>query len=262
MYVLNILNIKKLQKSFGGLIAVKDYTLQLEKDRIFGLIGPNGAGKTTVFNLITGVLKPNTGSIQFFNRELVGLRPDQIATQGIARTFQLLHLYQSLTVEMNLKISYHMCLKYNLFQAFFGFNEFIREENKMDEQISSILNLFKMEKYRHIKALALPYGLQRRLDIARCLITQPKLLLLDEPCCGLNDREVKELSILIRDIKNKFSLTMVIVEHRVPFIMGLAQHIQVLDHGIIIAEGLPDEIKKNQKVIEAYFGGDSYVTSN
>lgn len=258
----NILNIKKLQKSFGGLVAVQNYNLQLEQGKIFGLIGPNGAGKTTVFNLITGLIKPNTGSIQFFNQELVGLRPDQIATQGIIRTFQLLNLYQSLTVEMHLKISCHMHLKYNLFQAFLGSDAFIQEEKKMDEKISSILSLFKIEKYRHIQALALPYGLQRKLDIAQCLITQPKLLLLDEPCCGMNDREVAELSTLIRDIKNTFSLTMIIVEHRVPFIMGLAQHIQVLDHGMIIAEGLPDEVKKNQKVIEAYFGGESYVASN
>ncbi len=257
-----ILDIKNVQKSFGGLIAVKDYNLQLEKGKIFGLIGPNGAGKTTLFNLITGILKPNTGSIIFYNQELVGLRPDQIAIKGIARTFQLLHLYQSLTVEMNLKISYHMHLKYNLAQAILGSNRYLKEENKMNEEISFVLNLFKMEKYRHMKALTLPYGLQRKLDIARCLITKPHILLLDEPCCGMNDSEVEELSSLIKDIKQKFSLTMIIVEHRVPFIMGLAEIIQVLDHGIVIAEGLPNEIKKDKKVIEAYFGGDNYATSN
>jgi branched-chain amino acid transport system ATP-binding protein len=258
----NILHIENLQKSFGGLIAVQNYNLQLEEGKIFGLIGPNGAGKTTVFNLITGILKPNLGSIQLNHQELIGLRPDQIAALGIARTFQLLHLYQSLTVEMNLKISYHLHLKYNLFQAFLGSKYFIQEEKKMDHQISLMLELFKLEKYRHIQALALPYGLQRKLDIARCLMIQPKLLLLDEPCCGMNDQEVDELSELIRKIRNTFSLTIVIVEHRVPFIMGLAQHIQVLDHGTIIAEGLPNEIKNNQKVIDAYFGGKSYVATN
>ena len=258
----NILEINKIQKSFGGLRAVQNYNLQLEQNQIFGLIGPNGAGKTTLFNLITGILKPDAGSILFFNQELMGLRPDQIAMKKIARTFQLLHLYQSLTVEMNLKISYHMHLKYSLLQSFLGLNHFIREEEKMDKQISFILKLFKMEQYRHRQALALPYGLQRKLDIARCLITQPKLLLLDEPCCGMNNQEVEELASLINKIREEFSLTMIIVEHRVPFIMGLAEHIQVLDHGTVIAEGLPEEIKKNEKVIEAYFGEKNHAAAN
>jgi branched-chain amino acid transport system ATP-binding protein len=258
----NILDIKKIQKSFGGLHAVQGYNLQLEKNKILGLIGPNGAGKTTLFNLITGILKPDSGSILFLDHELVGLRPDQIAIRGISRTFQLLHLYETLTVEMNLKIAYHMHLKYNLIESILGLNNYIKQEKKANEEISFILNLFKMERYRHMKALTLPYGLQRKLDIAQCLISKPSLLLLDEPCCGMNDKEVEELSSLIKEIRERFSLTMIIVEHRVPFIMGLAEQIQVLDHGIVIAEGLPDEIKNNEKVIEAYFGGKQHVTSN
>jgi branched-chain amino acid transport system ATP-binding protein len=257
-----ILEIKKIQKSFGGLHAVQNYDLQLEKNKILGLIGPNGAGKTTLFNLITGVLKPDAGSILFYNQELVGLRPDQIATKGISRTFQLLHLYQSLTVEMNLKIAYHMHLKYNFIQSILGLDYYIHQEKKANEEISFILNLFKMDKYRYMKALTLPYGLQRKLDIAQCLISKPRLLLLDEPCCGMNDKEVEELSFLIKKIREEFSLTMIIVEHRVPFIMGLTQQIQVLDHGIVIAEGLPEEIKKNDKVIEAYFGGKKHAITN
>jgi branched-chain amino acid transport system ATP-binding protein len=258
----NVLDVRKIKKSFGGLHAIQNYNLQLKKNKIFGLIGPNGAGKTTLFNLITGILKPDAGSILFFNQDLVGLRPDRIATKGIGRTFQLLHLYESLTVEMNLKIAYHMNLKYNFIQSILGLNNYLKQEKEANEEISFILNLFKMEKYRHMKALTLPYGLQRKLDIAQCLISKPRLLLLDEPCCGMNEKEVEELSFLIKKIREQFSLTMIIVEHRVPFIMGLAQHIQFLDHGIVIAEGLPDEIKKNEKVIEAYFGVGKHAPAN
>lgn len=255
-----LLKIKNLSKAFGGLWAVQDYSLELPKGKVIGLIGPNGAGKTTTFNLITGILKPDSGSIKFNDIEIVGHRPDQIASLGIARTFQLLNLYNSLTVEMNLKISYHIHLKYKFISALFGLSEFIKEEKYMNDLIDSMLQLFELKKYRDAQASTLAYGLQRKLDIARCLMTQPKLLLLDEPCCGMNNVEVDELSSLIKDIQRKFSLTMVIVEHRVPFVMRLAEHIQVLDHGILISEGPPDKIKNDLKVIEAYLGAENDVT--
>jgi len=250
----NLLKIEGLSKAFGGLWAVQDYSLELPEGKLFGLIGPNGAGKTTIYNLTTGILKPNSGSIKFADLEIVGKRPDQIAFLGIARTFQLLHLYGSLTVEMNLKISYHIHLNYNFAEALFGFPKYSSEEKQMNEMIETMLKLFKLEKYRNVKASALPYGLQRKLDIARCMITKPRLLLLDEPCCGMNTAEVEELVHLIEDIKQKFSLTMIIVEHRVPFIMGLVEYIQVLDHGVLISAGTPDKIRNDPKVIEAYLG--------
>jgi branched-chain amino acid transport system ATP-binding protein len=256
----NLLKIEGLSKAFGGLWAVQNYSLELPEGKLFGLIGPNGAGKTTIFNLITGILKSNHGSIKFADLEIVGKRPDQIALLGIARTFQLLHLYGSLTVEMNLKISYHIHLNYNFIEAFFGFPKYSIEEKEMKEMIETMLELFKLEKYRNVKASALPYGLQRKLDIARCLVRRPRLLLLDEPSCGMNTAEVEELRRLIEDIKQKFSLTMIIVEHRVPFIMGLAEYIQVLDHGILISTGNPNKIKNNPKVIEAYLGVENDVT--
>ena len=161
---------------------------------------------------------------------------------------------------MNLNISYHVHLKYRFIDALFGLPEFIKEEKRMNDLVDLILELFELKKYRNIQASTLPYGLQRKLDIARCLVAQPKLLLLDEPCCGMNNVEVKKLSFLIKDIQSKFSLTMVIVEHRVPFIMGLAEYIQVLDHGILISEGSPDKIKNDPKVIEAYLGVENNAT--
>jgi len=250
----NLLEINSLSKTFGGLWAVQNYSLELSEGKLFGLIGPNGAGKTTIFNLVTGILMPNSGSIKFADLEIVGKRPDQIASLGIARTFQLLHLYGSLTVEMNLKISYHIHLNYNFAEALLGLPKYSSKEKQMNEMVESMLELFKLEKYRNVKASALPYGLQRKLDIARCLVTKPQLLLLDEPCCGMNTAEVEELVHLIEDIKKKFSLTMIIVEHRVPFIMGLAEYIQVLDHGVLISAGNPDKIRNDPEVIEAYLG--------
>jgi len=255
-----LLKIEGLSKAFGGLWAVQDYSLELPEGKVIGLIGPNGAGKSTTFNLITGMLRPNSGSIKFNDVEIIGHRPDQIASSGIARTFQLLNLYGSLTVEMNLNISYHVHLKYKFIDALFGLPEFIKEEKRMNDLVDLILELFELKKYRNIQASTLPYGLQRKLDIARCLVAQPKLLLLDEPCCGMNNVEVEKLSFLIKDIQSKFSLTMVIVEHRVPFIMGLAEYIQVLDHGILISEGSPDKIKNDPKVIEAYLGVENNAT--
>ncbi|SDE77972.1 ABC transporter ATP-binding protein [Sporomusa acidovorans] len=249
-----LLKTTKLSIVFGGLRAVSNFEMEIAPGELIGLIGPNGAGKTTAFNLLTGVYEPTEGGIEFDGKSLVGLKPYQITQRGIARTFQNIRLFADLTVLDNVKIAYHFHVKYGLMEAMFRVGRYHREEAEIEEKAIRFLEIFQLADKKDEIAKNLPYGEQRRLEIARALAAEPKLLLLDEPAAGMNPQETQQLMEMIRWIRKEFNLTILLIEHDMSLVMGVCERIYVLDYGSIIAQGTPQEIKNNPRVIEAYLG--------
>lgn len=249
-----VLNVSNLGISFGGLQALDDFNIQVNGYEIVGLIGPNGAGKTTVFNLLTNVYRPTKGSIDLAGHSTKGKTMHQVNTSGIARTFQNIRLFRNLSVIDNVKIAYHNAMRYTMAEAILRFPTYWKEEKQAEERALELLGVFNMKNLASEKAGSLPYGAQRRLEIARALATNPKVLLLDEPAAGMNPSETASLLNTIREIRRIFKVAIILIEHDMSLVMGICERILVLNYGLIIAQGTPNEIKNNPVVIEAYLG--------
>jgi len=239
---------------FGGLTAVSDFNLALEGGELLGLIGPNGAGKTTIFNLVCGVYRPSQGEVRIQGESLVGLYPHQVTAKGIARTFQNIRLWPEMTVLDNIRVAHNFDLGYGLLDVLLRTTRYRRAEAAIERKAYEILEIMGLKEHATEQAKNLPYGLQRKVEIARALVIRPKLLLLDEPSAGMNLGEKDALIVLIRWIRKEFNLTIWLIEHEMRLVMNLCEYIHVIDFGQMIASGTPDVIQRNPRVIEAYLG--------
>ena len=249
----NVLHIDKLVMKFGGVVAVDNFTMDIRKGEIVALIGPNGAGKTTAFNAVTGVYQPTSGRISLMGKDITGLRPDQITGLGIARTFQNIRLFPSMTVFENVLVAQHLRRRSNMFTATLHLNG--AEEREARKATEELLRKVDLYDSKDEMATSLPYGRQRLLEIVRALATKPKLLLLDEPAAGMNPQETEELGDFIRRIRDEFDLTVFIIEHHMNLVMRISDRIYVIEFGRQIAEGVPEAIQNDKAVIAAYLGG-------
>lgn len=249
-----LLEVKSLGISFGGLRAVDNLNMSIEEGSLVGLIGPNGAGKTTAFNLLTGVYLPTDGTITLDGKSLVGLKPDQICQAGVARTFQNIRLFAQMSVLDNVKAALHNEIKYTLAESILHLGSYSKKEKEMDDHAMDILKVFELEQYADVLASNLPYGKQRKLEIARALATKPKLLLLDEPAAGMNPNETAELMHTIELIRKKFHVTILLIEHDMKLVAGICEYLYVLNFGTELANGKPEDVLNDSKVITAYLG--------
>lgn len=249
-----LLKIENAGIQFGGLKAVSNFNMTLNEGELVGLIGPNGAGKTTSFNMLTGVYKPTEGTITFDGQPMKNLLPHRVTKLGISRTFQNIRLFKELSVLDNVKVANHSIAKHSMFSSIFRLPSHFKGEEEMTKESIEFLKIFGLDKYKDELSKNLPYGMQRRLEIARALAAGPKLLLLDEPAAGMNPQETKELMDLISLIRSRFDLTILLIEHDMALVMGICERIYVLDHGLLIAHGTSEEVRNDPKVIQAYLG--------
>ncbi len=249
-----LLECKSLGIQFGGLKAVDNFNISIEEGSLYGLIGPNGAGKTTVFNLLTGVYKPTVGSIKLNGSTISGLKPVQISKLGIARTFQNIRLFSNMTVLDNVKVALHNEIRYSLLSDFLHDFNYSKKEALMDEKAEDFLKVFELDEFKNLKAGNLAYGQQRKLEIARALATRPKLLLLDEPAAGMNPQETAELMDTIKLIREKYKITILLIEHDMKLVSGICEYLTVLNFGTELVSGAPGEVLNDHRVITAYLG--------
>ena len=249
-----MLEVTSLGISFGGLRAVDELSMKIEKGGLVGLIGPNGAGKTTAFNMLTGVYRPTDGGIRLDGQNLIGKKPHEICKMGVARTFQNIRLFSELSVLDNVKTGLHHQITYSFAESMFHLGSYRKKEKQMDEKAMELLSVFGLESVADYRAANLPYGKQRKLEIARALATEPKLLLLDEPAAGMNPNETEELMETIEVVRKRFGVTILLIEHDMKLVSGICEYLYVLNFGRLLAEGTPKEVLSNPEVVKAYLG--------